>query len=153
MPKKTNESIAVTSAETSKGQLLARYFHRRAQSAISPTPTFRFGSVQFGLGFLDGSTSPATVGDIPMDSTVSDITNVYTDVAPAYLYDEGTYQTRIRAEIPHGAAGIPAGGVDVNVACILDEAGEAIIMIASQLTVINSGRAYVVTAVIETNLA
>lgn len=137
---------------TNKGVLLNRYFDRRAQSSISSTPFFRLKSVQFGYGFLDTGTSPATVKDIPLTSVATDITNVYVDANPVFLYDAVTHQISLRTEIPAGAAGIPAGGVNVNAACVLDETGAAVAFLVGQLTVVNSSRGYVMTGVFETNI-
>lgn len=119
---------------------------------ISATPTFKLKSVQFGAGFLDTSVSPALVKEIPITAVKSDITNVYTDNSPTFFYDSTLKQVKVRTEIPVGAAGIPAGGANVNVACILDEQGNAVAMLAGQPTVVNTERGYVVTGIIETEL-
>jgi hypothetical protein len=138
--------------QTARGVLLAAYFNRRALSMISATPTFKLKSVQFGAGFLDTSVSPALVKEIPITAVKSDITNVYTDNSPTFFYDSTLKQVKVRTEIPVGAAGIPAGGANVNVACILDEQGNAVAMLAGQPTVVNTERGYVVTGIIETEL-
>lgn len=138
--------------QPARAVLLARYFDRRALSMISASPSFRLKSVQFGYGFLDTSTTPALVTDIPLTATKADITNVYIDPAPSFFYDSTLKQVKIRTEIPAGAAGIPANGVNVNIACILDEQGQAVAMLAGQLTVVNSDRGYIVTGIIETDL-
>lgn len=137
---------------TARGVLLANYFDSRALSMISSAPTFRLKSVQFGAGFLDNSTTPPTVSDIPFTATKADITNVYIDASPTFFYDSVLKQIKVRTEIPVGALGIPAGGATVNVACILDDKGGAVAMMAGQPTVVNSERGYVVTGIIETDL-
>lgn len=138
--------------KTARGVLLAAYFDNRALSMISVAPSFRLKSVQFGSGFLDTTVTPALVKDIPLTATKADITNVYIDSSPTFFYDAILKQVKVRTEIPAGAAGIPAGGASVNVACILDEKGIAVAMLAGQLTVVNAERGYVVTGIIETNL-
>jgi hypothetical protein len=119
---------------------------------ISPTPTFRLKTVQFGLGFLDNTTNPPLVTEIPITANKADITNVYIDTVPTFFYDTTLRQIKVRAEIPSGAAGIPPEGVSVNVACILDGEGNAVAMLAGQPTVVNSGRGYIVVGVIETDI-
>lgn len=140
------------SNQPARGVLLARYFDRRALSMISSAPTFRLKSVQFGSGFLDTSVNPALVKDIPLTATKADITNVYIDNSPTFFYDATLKQVKVRTEIPAGAAGVPANGANVNVACVLDEQGLAVAMLAGQLTVVNADRGYIVTFIIETDL-
>ncbi|HDS1207881.1 TPA: hypothetical protein QDZ84_002908 [Shewanella algae] len=141
-----------TKSKTSKGVLLARYFDRRAVSSISQVPNFKLTSVQFGYGYLDTSTDPAKIKPIPLTATKADITNVYIDNRPSFTYDENTHQIKVRTEIPAGAETIPEAGANVNVACILDDMGEAVAMLVGQLTVVNRDRGYLVTGTIETNL-
>lgn len=141
------------SNSTAKGVLLKEYFDRRALSSISSAPFFRLKSVQFGYGFLDLSTNPALVQDVPITSKKTDITNVYVDNSPTFLYDAATNQIKIRTEIPAGAAGIPANGANVNAACVLDERGTGVAMLVGQLTVVNAERGYILTGTIETNLS
>jgi hypothetical protein len=135
-----------------RGVLLDAYFNQRALSMISLTPTFRLKTVQFGYGFLDTSTSPPLVTDIPVTATKANITNVYIDNAPTFLYDATLRQIKIRTEIPAGAAGIPVNGANVNIACILDDKGNAVAMLAGQPAVVNSDRGYIVTGIIETDI-
>lgn len=141
-----------TKSKTSKGVLLARYFDRRAISSISQNPSFKLASVQFGYGFLDTSTEPAQVKPVPLTATKADITNVYIDRRPLFTYDENTHQIKIRCEIPASDESIPESGVNVNVACVLDDTGEAVAMLVGQLTVVNRDRGYLVTGIIETDL-
>lgn len=134
---------------TAKGVLLQEYFDRRALSSISLAPFFRLKSVQFGYGFLDTSTDPALVTDVPITATKADITNVYIDRNPTFSYDPASRQIRIRSEIPTGAAGIPVNGANVNVACILDERDQGVAMMVGQLSVVNSARGYILMGTIE----
>lgn len=140
------------SNSTAKGVLLKEYFDRRALSSISSAPFFRLKSVQFGYGFLDTATNPALVREIPLTAKKTDITNVYIDTSPTFLYDAVLNQIKVRTEIPAGAVGIPANGANVNAACILDERGIGVAMLVGQLTVVNSERGYILTGTIETNL-
>ncbi|MGL5905110.1 MAG: hypothetical protein ACRCZA_00095 [Shewanella sp.] len=139
-------------SEPSRGVLLARYFDQRALSMISASPSFRLGAVLFGYGFVDDSVNPPLVDVIPITATKNDITAVYTDTSPTYFYNAQTHQINIRCEIPAGAAGIPANGANVNVACILDEQGQAVAMLAGQPSTVNKDRGYVVTGIIESNI-
>lgn len=143
--------MALTKSLT-KGVLLKRYFDRRALSSISGAPTFKLGHIQFGYGFLDTTQNPAQVLPIPLTATKNDITNVYIDEHPVYTYDDTSYQIKIRTEIPAGITALPPEGANVNVACILDETGEAVAMLANQLIVVNQDRGYIVTGVIEANI-
>ncbi|WP_413113448.1 hypothetical protein [Thaumasiovibrio sp. DFM-14] len=145
------------SLDAKKAVLQTRYYDRRALSAISDSPTFKFTSVAWGKGYieLDESGRPY-VGDIPVN--VDSLEGEFFRNEPVLNYANGI--TSIRATLPAGT--VAEGDAKEFTTLLLlddesdDETGGDMGVVAVMVCLpvwVDENRSLVVEASLETNIA